>query len=440
MERRTRGTKCAVDVSLVFKAELEAPFADHGRLDIHEFPVVGRLSVAHGEFQNWSGKALGFHFGVARAYGAEKLGAGLFKPYGINGVVDDSHLVGFCVADVDTRGVFEGASFHGLNILNRGGCVFLQIIYYIPSTHLFFGGNTTMNKLIPVLASALVLAACSSDDSTGASGPRGEQKYSRTLTKGDAATMDCKVYESDNSVTITMNMDLILYNSTLTSVIETVVGAEASSYTADVEMTGILQAQVADGCQETKDGLAAQGGKVTCTESTVHAVIDLPGMTDAARAQSVLNAAIQKGIEQCDEFYQSNKKAFVEFPGEWGGDIEGTSLAEKATSCDVTLEGGLLTMDIVYPTKSARMQAMVDGNLFAITESYTGIDVMTLNQICTNYRNDPENLNVVCSGASFKYWAEMDGETLEDVAVNQRKIVCPALLSGEMSLEMMWEN
>ncbi len=297
-----------------------------------------------------------------------------------------------------------------------------------------------MNKIIPVLASALMFAACSSDDSTGASGPRGEQKYSRTLTKGDAATMECKVYESDNSVTITMNMDLILYNSTLTSVIETVVGPQASSYTADVEMTGVLQAQVADGCQETKDGLAAQGGKVTCTESTVHAVIDLPGMTDAARAQSVLNAAIQKGIEQCDEFYQSNKKAFVEFPGEWGGDIEGTSLAEKATSCDVTLEDGLLTMDIVYPTKSARMQAMVDGNLFAITESYTGIDAMTQNQICTNYRNDPENLNVVCSGASFKYWAETDGETLEDVAVNQRKIVCPALLSGEMSLEMMWEN
>ncbi|MBR4558448.1 MAG: hypothetical protein IKO21_02595 [Fibrobacter sp.] len=298
----------------------------------------------------------------------------------------------------------------------------------------------TMNKIIPVLASALMFAACSSDDSTGASGPRGEQKYSRTLTKGDAATMDCKVYESDNSVTITMNMDLILYNSTLTSVIETVVGAEASSYTADVEMTGILQAQVADGCQETKDGLAAQGGKVTCTESTVHAVIDLPGMTDAARAQSVLNAAIQKGIEQCDEFYQSNKKAFVEFPGEWGGDIEGVYSGEKASSCNVNLENGILTVEVVFPDKSARMQAVAEGDLFSVTETYTGIDGSTQYEICANYSNDPDYINVTCSLGSFKYTTASDGSTLEDMAVYQRKTICPAFLSGEMTLEDMWSE
>jgi hypothetical protein len=31
-------------------------------------------------------------------------------------VVDDSHLVGFCVADVDPRGVLECTNFHSLNI------------------------------------------------------------------------------------------------------------------------------------------------------------------------------------------------------------------------------------------------------------------------------------------------------------------------------------
>jgi hypothetical protein len=31
-------------------------------------------------------------------------------------VVDDSHLVGFCVAHFDARGMFESTSFHGVNI------------------------------------------------------------------------------------------------------------------------------------------------------------------------------------------------------------------------------------------------------------------------------------------------------------------------------------
>lgn len=297
-----------------------------------------------------------------------------------------------------------------------------------------------MNKLIPMLASALVLAACSSDDSTGPSGPSGELKYSRTLTKGDAAAMECKVYASDNSVTISMNMDLVTYNSTMTTVMETTLGSQASSYVADIEMTGILQAQVEDGCEETRNGLAAQGGKVTCTESSVHAVLDLPGVTDAARMQTVINGQVQEGVERCDDFYKSTKNVFIEFPGEWGGDVEGVYSGEKASSCDVNLENGILTVEVVYPDKSARMQAVAEGDLFTVTETYTGIDGSTQYEICANYSNDPDYMNVTCSLGSFTYTTTSDGSTLEDMAVFQRKTVCPAFLSGEMTLEDMWND
>ena len=116
VQRVSRGAERSVDVGLVFKAELEAAFADHGRLDVHEFTVVGGLSVTNRKLQDRCCEPFGFHFGVAGAYGPEKFGAGLFKPYGVNGVVDDSHLVGFCITDIDPRGMLKCASFHGLNI------------------------------------------------------------------------------------------------------------------------------------------------------------------------------------------------------------------------------------------------------------------------------------------------------------------------------------
>jgi hypothetical protein len=74
------------------------------------------LSVSYGNFEHRGCKAFGFHFGVTCANGAEEFGTGLFEPYGVNGMVDDSHLVGFCVADIDPRGVLECANFHALNI------------------------------------------------------------------------------------------------------------------------------------------------------------------------------------------------------------------------------------------------------------------------------------------------------------------------------------
>ena len=38
----------------------------------------------------------------------EYLGAGLFEPYRVNGVVDDAHGIGFRITDVDVGRVFDG--------------------------------------------------------------------------------------------------------------------------------------------------------------------------------------------------------------------------------------------------------------------------------------------------------------------------------------------
>jgi len=119
VQRISCSAQGSVHVSLIFKAELEATFANHGCFDIDKFPVVGGLSVTDRKLQHRGCKSFSFHFGITGAYGAEKFSAGLFEPYGVNGMVDNSHLVGFCVTDIDSCGVLVCTNFHILNVVIR---------------------------------------------------------------------------------------------------------------------------------------------------------------------------------------------------------------------------------------------------------------------------------------------------------------------------------
>ena len=82
--------------------------------------------------------------------------------------------------------------------------------------------------------------------------------------------------------------------------------------------------------------------------------------------------------------------------------------------------------------------AISSDGVYSVVESYTGLDNATLSNICRSYQNDPEIRNVVCQDSYFAYsLVEYEG-SLEDEAVNQKKEVCPALLSGELTLEDLW--
>ncbi len=114
------GAKFAIYRKLVLEAVTELVFLDQGGLDIHEFAVVGGGLVLHAQFQDGAGETFGFHVGVACAGSAEKLGAGLLKPYGINRMMDNAHLVGFGVTHFDSCSVFVATSFHGLSFGQLG--------------------------------------------------------------------------------------------------------------------------------------------------------------------------------------------------------------------------------------------------------------------------------------------------------------------------------
>ena len=155
-------------------------------------------------------------------------------------------------------------------------------------------------KVVPAYAvvASMVLAACTSDDSSG-SASYGEEKYSRVLTKGNGdspnASMVCKVYEQDGCVTLTMDLDLPLYSSDMKMKIETITG-DPSVYRVDVEMTGITLDALEETCSSITESLAALGGSTNCTDSGVHGVQEFAAATTSAMVQYVVSSAIASGV------------------------------------------------------------------------------------------------------------------------------------------------
>lgn len=287
----------------------------------------------------------------------------------------------------------------------------------------------------------LVLAACSADSSSGADS-FGREAYHRHLEKGTNGEFDCTVYEDGGRVVIQMKEELSLYASEMTMLQETVYG-DPSSYSVEFGMKGLFATKLEETCQDMSETFAAYGGSATCSDGNVKASTgNLPSVSSEQISQAVAST-IAKGVNTCDEQYENAKELFVDLPGEWVTDEYDrepvNSSKEVAQACDVNVENGLLSVVVTYPDKSAHISIRLEDGTFHVTETYDGVDLSVLAGVCSNYRSDPESSNVTCEGNSISYETVLEGASLEDVAVGHKKEVCPALLSGEMSLEDMWE-
>lgn len=78
------------------------------------------------------------------------------------------------------------------------------------------------------------------------------------------------------------------------------------------------------------------------------------------------------------------------------------------------------------------------GDYITITESYTGVDTATLQTVCDTYKSDAEQMDVVCDGAAITSTQLTEGAPLESIVSFYRDGVCPAFLSGNLTLEEMW--
>lgn len=91
----SRGAKLAFDAKFVSELEMKFALALKGGFNVHKFAVMSGIAVSDGQFQDGAGVTLGFDFDVGGTQCLKKIQSSLFKPDWVNGVMNDSHLVGF---------------------------------------------------------------------------------------------------------------------------------------------------------------------------------------------------------------------------------------------------------------------------------------------------------------------------------------------------------
>lgn len=298
-----------------------------------------------------------------------------------------------------------------------------------------------------VLLLPFAFAACTSDDSSSwLDRPEsfGEVVYNRHLARGTSAAFDCKVYSRDNHLTMEMEFDVKMYESTMNTVFDFEVG-DPSVFYVDVLLSGMFEASSDDVCSDVKD--MDENMQTSCSDSHVKGKVEMVSVPDA-RASSVLSAMKSNFEDQCDGFYDHYKDAMSDMPGKWI--YHENANADPALFCDVNLTADTLYMNVGYSTRSMAMEIThysINGvpiGSFRVAETYAGVPADTLAMICGAYRQESDLSGVYCEGSTISYLTpeEQEGEvlTLEDMAVYYKKEICTGLLDGSLSMEDMWFN
>ncbi len=284
-------------------------------------------------------------------------------------------------------------------------------------------------KYVSAFAVAGALVACDSSTSSDGGSPYGATKYSAPVKQGNV-TGRCDVYATSSSVTMIASAEA--FGSTI-RVEESGTWNADGSYRVLVNdrMSGLFLMEVNDVCESMKDRFGAD--YVVCSEDRV--VTDRSIPKDAARPldDELIQEMVEGLTKRCDNFRENMQEVADKF-SESPGDVS----AERAVSCDVDVAGNIVTQKIVFPSRTVTVVGEYRGDYITITESYTGVDAATLQAVCNAYKSDAESVNVVCDGATITSTELTEGAPLESIVSFFRDGMCPALLSGNLTLEEMW--
>lgn len=284
-------------------------------------------------------------------------------------------------------------------------------------------------KYVSAFAVAGALIACDSSTSSDGGSPYGATKYSAPVKQGNV-TGRCDVYATSSSVTMIASAEA--FGSTI-RVEESGTWNADGSYRVLVNdrMSGLFLMEVDDVCESMKDRFGAD--YVVCSEDRV--VTDRSIPKDAARPldDELIQEVVEGLTKRCDNFRENMQEVADKF-SESPGDVS----AERAVSCDVDVAGNIVTQKIVFPSRTVTVVGEYRGDYITITESYTGVDAATLQAVCDAYKSDAESVSVVCDGATITSTELTEGAPLESIVSFFRDGMCPALLSGNLTLEEMW--
>ena len=284
-------------------------------------------------------------------------------------------------------------------------------------------------KYMSAFAVAGALVACDSSTSSDGGSPYGATKYSVPVKQGNV-TGRCDVYATSSSVTKIASAEA--FGSTI-RVEESGTWNADGSYRVlvDERMSGLFLMEVDDACECMKDRFGAD--YVVCSEDRVS--VDRSISKDAARPldDELIQEMVEGLTKSCDDFREEMQKVADKFSAT-PGDVS----AERAVSCDVDVAGNIVTQKVVFPSRTVTVVGEYRGDYITITESYTGVDAATLQAVCDTYKSDAEQMDVVCDGAAITSTQLTEGAPLESIVSFYRDGVCPAFLSGNLTLEEMW--
>lgn len=264
-----------------------------------------------------------------------------------------------------------------------------------------------------------------------------EPSYERHFDSQDGfSSYKCNVYTTDNSVLLDMDFELFGGTSSMKQHLVTDFSSPAT-YSGTIEATGLFSYSLADKCVEVKESFnEAPNGSASCTDTSIVFTSDIP-TDDFANKETYLLLMKKKMNTMCDEFFD---EFYEDFGPSGVPSSSANSGAEAALSCNVNVQGNTMAMSVVYTDKSAFFSLTEVNGVYTMTETYTGIDQATLDEVCEAYKTEEDISNVSCSNSVISYTPldeDMDVD-IQSYASYMELAICPYLLNGGLTLEDLW--
>jgi len=285
------------------------------------------------------------------------------------------------------------------------------------------------------LSVAAILVGCESNSSSADSYTKGDLVYERNIEPNLVGSMSCKVYATDKVVFIESTVNLFTDDSNMGMKQETDYGNK--SYRGEYIMEGAFADDGGEECEKTKQNIKnMKDAKTSCSANKITYSASIPEISE--KNISTIMAEDKKSAKKyCDGMHDTMSKMFDELLKQVNSKDKSK---EKAVSCKIQKkDNNDLQIVIVYSDKSYISKGThLEKNKYSIRDEFTGLDDATLEQICKSYKKSESYSNVKCSGSVFTY-----EDTITDVETFMEaitKVQCPAMLSGGMPFESIWDE
>lgn len=308
----------------------------------------------------------------------------------------------------------------------------LQVHFNLNKKELSFMRKLT---IIP-LSIAAIFTAC--DPGSTAPDPliKGDLIYERHVDNS-IGTVKCNVYATDYSTSLDLKVTILSDESYISEQIDANFKNPAT-FRAEANLAGLFLMSKNELCNEMKELSAdMENGTFSCNDNNVSISAKIPNAEEQNKSFYV-SVMKNKMSSICDDSYDKFVNMFNKLSQQINQDGNNTS-NEKPTSCNVIENGNSAQLVITYPNKNALITTTNVNGIYSMKEEYTGFDDTTLARVCAAYKTETDIKDVSCTGSTITYNSnDSESPDFATYVAYEKEIVCPALLSGTLTLEDIW--